>query len=152
MRVMFGILTYKATYSSLNMYKWFGLRICSKQWDLGYDELYLISVFLNFSHVPRPTIDTGLMFTFNHLLTPTLSWRKSWCAQMVVSCTHLYLVLFLLGIHCQLMHLRRCKTSVYHSQWIWPGCEWYREDLHAHISAWVHPVNFWVCYHDMEWM
>ena len=31
-------LTYKETYSSLKMCKKFGLRICSKQWDLGYDE------------------------------------------------------------------------------------------------------------------
>jgi len=29
----------------------FGLRICSKQWDLGYNELCLISVFLTFTHV-----------------------------------------------------------------------------------------------------
>jgi len=87
----------------------FGLRICSKQWDLGYDELLSnFSVPIAFSHINYITgsvqflrlyIISSLflhqffpvMCIFNHLLTP------------MVFCTHLYLVLFLLGIHCQLM-------------------------------------------------
>ena len=106
----------------------FGLRICSKQWDLGYDEL-----LSNFSvpnlqshrlHHKRCT-----MFKIVHCLISFPSSvfvpHPSRCRSNVyiqpfapptVFCTHSYLVLFLLGIHCQLMllmhllylHLKHC--------------------------------------------
>jgi len=127
MQAMFGIFTYKETYSSLKMCKiWaknlkqtvaFGLwwilsnfsvpNLQSRQIHhklCTISRLYIIpSPFLHqlLYHTP---VDAGPMCIFNYLLTRT------------VFCTHLYIVLFLHVIHCQLMllmhllyqHLKHC--------------------------------------------
>ena len=104
----------------------FGLRICAKQWDLGYfcltlqslrfnpadwnissapcSKLYITSLFFLLPFLYHARVEMALMPTFNLLRTQTLS------------CILLFLALFHCGIHylvMSLVHLHSLKTCVH---------------------------------------
>ena len=86
--------------------------------------LYIISSFFLHQFLYLTPVNAGLMCFFNHQLTPT------------VVCTHLYLVLFLLGIHCHLtllMHLLLDYLHLKHCIHALKFCE--QGTVHLYIST-----------------
>ena len=110
----------------------FGLRICSKQWDLGYDKLlsnfsvpnfqlhrlhHIVCTMFRIVHNSIPFPSSVFVLCLSNVFSSTIcSHQLNHLLTLTVFCTHLYLVLFPLGIHCHLtilmhllyLHLKNC--------------------------------------------